>query len=61
MDDILCCKICGRRMMVYSTREQDVSGFRTLLRWRKCTKHDDYRVATLELPKDLATEVLSDD
>lgn len=61
MDSLLVCRLCGRKMSVYSTRKITVGTYSSLLRRRKCPVHDDYRTASVELPKDLAIDVLSDD
>lgn len=61
MESLTHCPICRRKMMVYESREQTFNGFHTVLRRRKCPVHPDTRNSSLELPKDIALEVLRDD
>lgn len=58
---IVRCAKCGGKLQVYETREQKINGLLTIMRRRRCDRHRDYRAFTIEMPKALAMEVLSDD
>lgn len=50
----------GHRLQVVDSRPMKVGGFSTTCRRKRCD-FCDYQIKTLELPIDLATEVLADD
>lgn len=60
MTPINLCPVCGCKLAVMETRTIDLAGFQTIWRRRKCIAHGG-RYTSIELPEDLARDVLSDD
>lgn len=54
------CPICRSKLTVVETRSVEVGPYRTVWRRKRCHKHPG-RYATMELPEDLAREVMAED
>ena len=59
IEDIVTCT-CGKKMMVYNARPRVIGGYRVFCRRKKCVGCG-IRISTVEMPADIANDVLRDD